>query len=216
MKNLFKLNCVLLFVVLFGCNRKINHDIQLSDTEQNLVVGGGCDGCEIMFKGMPRQLSSVDTSEGWNEAGQKLVVEGKVFKQDMKTLASNVVIYYWHTDNNGLYSKTSNEKTIHGHLRGWLKTDQDGNFKIFTVRPATYPKTTIPAHIHFSIKEPNIANEYFIDDLLFEDDKLLTQFERDKLKERGGNGIGKTTTINNVQFINRNIILGLNIPNYPK
>lgn len=59
-----------------------------------------------MFVGMPTNISSVDTSFGWAEKGQKLLVTGKVYKFDGKTPASNVIIYYWQTDNNGYYSPT--------------------------------------------------------------------------------------------------------------
>ncbi len=214
MKKILKL-CCLLFIVL-GCSEKTSRNIQANEQQKKVIVGGGCDGCEIMFQGMPKDLTAIDTSAGWNESGQKLVVEGSVFKRDGKTRASDVIIYYWQTDNEGLYSKTADESTVHGHLRGWLKTDRQGNFKIYTVRPVPYPKSTIPAHIHFSIKEPNIADEYYIDDLLFDDDKFLTDSERNRLEERGGNGIGKIQTLNNLQYIRRDIILGLNIPNYPK
>ncbi|MFN3754709.1 intradiol ring-cleavage dioxygenase [Flavobacterium sp.] len=204
---------ILLITLLISCTQRTrNSDLV---TQKEILVGGGCDGCEIMYNGMPKDLKSIDTSDGWQEKGQKLVIEGTVFKQDGKTIAPNVVIYYWQTDNAGLYSKTKNEKTIHGHLRGWLKSDANGKYKIYTVRPASYPNSSIPAHVHFAIKEPNL-NEYYIEDLLFEDDSLLTKTEHQKLEQRGGNGIAKTDKVNDIQYARRDIVLGQNIPNYPK
>ncbi|WP_291129312.1 intradiol ring-cleavage dioxygenase [Flavobacterium sp. UBA7682] len=205
---------LLLTIILISCNNKTRNATP-QDTKKELIIGGGCDGCEIMYEGMPKDLKAIDTSDGWQEKGQKLVIEGTVFKPDGKTKAPNVIIYYWQTDTAGLYSKTKEENTIHGHLRGWLQSDANGNYKIYTVRPASYPNSSIPAHIHFAIKEPKL-NEYYIEDLLFEDDPHLTKVERQKLEQRGGNGIAKTSTVNNVQYARRDIILGKNIPDYPK
>lgn len=215
MKRFFTFSCFVLSTILIGCTDKSHRNIPKSDDSKEVIVGGGCDGCEIMYEGMPKDLKAIDTSEGWQEAGQKLIVNGTVFKQDGKTKAPNVVIYYWQTDHKGLYAKTKTENTIHGHLRGWLKSDVNGKYEIYTVRPASYPNSTIPAHIHFSIKEPNL-NEYYIEDLLFENDTLLTDAERQKLEQRGGNGIALPVTVNGIQYVKRNIILGKNIPDYPK
>lgn len=213
MKLIRTLSFILLTTTLISCLSKNSNPN--TETQQATIVGGGCDGCEMMYQGLPKNLNATDSSAGWQEAGQKLVIEGTVYQPDGKTKAPSIVIYYWQTDNNGLYSKTKAENTIHGHLRGWLQSDANGNYKIYTVRPVSYPKSTIPAHVHFSIKEPNL-NEYYIDDLLFEDDPFLTAVERQKLEQRGGNGIAQIQTLNNVQYVRRDIVLGQNIPGYPK
>jgi len=192
MKHICQFSCILLTTILISCTNKPNNSD--SNIQKETIVGGGCDGCEIMYKDMPKNLKAIDTSEGWHETGQKLIVEGTVFKQDGKTKASNVILYYWQTDNAGLYSKTKTENTIHGHLRGWLQSDANGKYQIFTVRPGSYPNSTIPAHIHFSVKEPNF-NEYYIEDLLFENDPFLTDAERKQLEHRGGNGIALPITV---------------------
>ncbi len=189
------------------------------NTGTKKLVGGGCDGCEIMFVGMPTNIISVDTSAAWTEKGQKLLVTGTVFKIDGKTAAPNVIIYYWQTDNNGYYSPKEgiDEKAKrHGHIRGWVKTDENGKYTIYTIRPAPYPNENIPAHIHTSIKEPNIDDEYYIDEFVFDDDKLLTGEKRKALENRGGSGILRVLILGDVQIAEHNIILGLNIPNYPE
>jgi protocatechuate 3,4-dioxygenase beta subunit len=212
MKPIQTLSFILLTTLISCTNKTSNIN---SNTQKETLVGGGCDGCELLYKGMLKDLKAIDTCEGWHEAGQKLIVAGTVFKQDGKTKAPNVILYYWQTDNEGLYSKTKHKNTIHGHLRGWLQSDAEGKYQIYTVRPASYPNSTIPAHVHFAIKEPNL-NEYYIEDLLFEDDPLLTDAERKKLEQRGGNGIALPVTVNGVQYVRRDIILGQNIPDYPK
>jgi protocatechuate 3,4-dioxygenase beta subunit len=104
----------------------------------------------------------------------------------------------------------------HGHIRGWVKTDDSGKYSIYTIRPAPYPNSDIPAHIHTSIKEPDIANEYYIDEFVFDDDRLLTIEKRRTLENRGGSGVLRVLISDELQISEHNIILGLNIPNYPK
>lgn len=182
------------------------------------LVGGGCDGCEIMYVGMPADIAATDTSAGWTEPGQKLLVSGIVYEADGKTPAADVVLYYWQTDSHGTYSPAAglDEKARrHGHIRGWVKTDASGRYAIRTIRPASYPRTTNPAHIHVAIKEPRIDNEYYIDELVFDDDPLLTGERRKALENRGGSGILKVSRSGDLMIATHDVVLGLNIPNYP-
>ena len=182
-------------------------------------MGGGCDGCEFMFVGMPSDIPSTTTSPGWTERGQKLRVTGLVYGRDGTTPTANVVVYFWQTDSSGYYSPSEGldaNARRHGHIRGWVKTGADGKYAIQTIRPAPYPHRDNPAHIHVSIKEPGIANEYYIDELVFDDDELLTAQRRKQLENRGGSGILRPFTSGDVQVAEHNIVLGLNIPNYPQ
>lgn len=182
-------------------------------------VGGGCDGCELMFIGMPSLINAVDTSPGWKEKGQPLVIAGKAVKADGVTPAPGVIIYYWQTDNNGYYSpRPGLDERVkhHGHIRGWMKSDANGNFSLYTVRPAPYPGEDMPAHIHLSIKEPDISNEYYVDELVFDDDAFLTAEKRSRLENRGGSGILKTHLDGGLQVAIYKMVLGNNIPHYPK
>ena len=221
MNRIFQLGIfVILCNFLTSCNGQTKNSSTTTQTaaQKNKLVGGGCDGCEIMFVGMPTNINAVDTSAGWKEKGQKLLVTGIAYKIDGKTPASNVIIYYWQTDNNGYYSPKNeiDEKAKrHGHIRGWVKTDENGKYSIYTIKPAPYPNDNIPAHIHTSIKEPNIDNEYYIDEFIFDDDKFLTGEKRKALENRGGSGILRVLNSGNLQIAEHNIILGLNTPNYP-
>lgn len=222
MRTIFYFGLVVLLIIHFtSCNSQTqnNNQVTQKQTSKSKIIGGGCDGCEIMYIGMPANIEAIDTSAGWNEKGRKLVVKGIVYKPDGKTPAANVVMYYWQTDNDGFYSAKPgmHEKTKrHGHIRGWVKSDKKGKYAICTIRPAPYPNENMPAHIHISIKEPDLANEYYIDELVFDDDKLLTAKNRKQLENRGGTGILKVTTSGNRQVAEHNVILGLNIPDYPK
>lgn len=210
------------FTTLFlSCNGQTNtNSASEKPSDKTKLIGGGCDGCEIMYVDMPTNLKAVDTSAGWAEKGQKLLVTGTVFKLDGKTPAPNVIIYYWQTDNNGFYSASEglDEKAkTHGHIRGWIKTDENGKYTIYTIRPAPYPNDVLPAHIHLSIKEPSIENEYYPDDINFDDDKLLIPyFKKYPQENRGGSGVVRVLLKSGIQIAEHDIILGLNIPNYPK
>jgi len=210
----------LIYFGLTGCKGQQNNN---TATKQNnntpKIVGGGCDGCELMFVDMPATVLSTDTSSGWSEKGQHLLIKGKVYRIDGTTAAPNVIIYYWQTDNEGYYSPINemNEQVKrHGHIRGWVKTDEHGSYSIYTIKPAPYPNQDMPAHIHIAIKEPNIDNEYYIDEFVFDDDKLLTTEKRKMLEKRGGSGILKIISSGDLQIAEHDILLGLNIPNYPK
>lgn len=167
MKKIILAKAVLVLCsLLTACNGQTTNT---SSTNNNKIVGGGCDGCELMYIGMPKNIKPVDTSTGWKEKGQKLLVTGTVFKNDGKTPVPDVIIYYWQTDNNGLYSPKDGmdeRAKRHGHIRGWVKTDEEGKYAIYTIRPGHYPNRGGPAHIHTSIKEPNINNEYYIDEFV--------------------------------------------------
>lgn len=209
---------ILLLSIAAGCNNPTITNTSQNNISTKNLVGGGCDGCEIMYVGMPENIKSIDTSAGWTEKGQKLRVTGTVYKTDGKTPVPNVIIYYWQTDNNGYYSPKAgmDEKAKrHGHIRGWVKTDEHGKYSIYTTRPGAYPNSDIPAHIHTSIKEPGIDNEYYIDEFVFDDDKLLTSEKRRALENRGGSGVLRVLVSGDLQIAEHNIILGLNIPNYP-
>ncbi len=210
---------LIFFTALAGCNAQSSRSNNQTPTNKQKLVGGGCDGCEIMYVGMPNNINSSDTSAGWTEMGQKLLVTGTVYKLGGRTPAQNVIIYYWQTDNNGYYSsseKLDARAKRHGHIRGWVKTDERGRYSIYTIRPSPYPNENIPAHIHTSIKEPNIDNEYYIDEFVFDDDKLLTSDKRKALENRGGSGILRVLKSGDMQVAEHNIVLGVNIPNYPE
>lgn len=209
----------LLFVCMafVACKGQTSEKVQ---TNGNGIVGGGCDGCELMYVGMPEEIAPADTSPGSNEKGQKLIVTGTVFQLDGKTPAKDVVIYYWQTDSEGYYSPKpgmDERAKRHGHIRGWVKTGEDGKYTINTIRPAPYPNDVLPAHIHLAIKEPDVENEYYTDDINFDDDKLLIpHFKKYPKENRGGSGVVRVLLKDNLQIAEHDIILGLNIPNYPK
>lgn len=217
--RILSITLTVLTLSLTGCRVQTNESNSNTNANRQ-IVGGGCDGCEIMYVDIPHVINATDTSSGWFEKGQKLIITGTVYKLDGKTPAPNVIIYYWHTDHDGYYAYKAglDEKARqHGHLRGWIKTDQNGKYSIYTIRPTPYPNDILPAHIHLSIKEPNIANEYYAEDIVFDDDKLLINYlKKYPMQYRCGSGIVRILLNDEVQVAEHDLVLGLNIPNYPK
>ncbi|MEP7109337.1 MAG: hypothetical protein ABI760_15190 [Ferruginibacter sp.] len=186
---------------------------------QASIVGDGCEGCVAIFESpLPfEKLTPVDTLPDFNEAGPKIEISGIIYKADGRTPANNVVLYIYHTDQKGNYATIGKETgwgKRHGYIRGWIKTDQNGFYKFYTLVPVSYPHSKNPKHIHPVIKEPD-KNEYWIDEFLFEDDPYLPKEERNRPHPRGGNGILKTYLKDGMLRATRHITLGLNVPGYP-
>lgn len=188
--------------------------------KNEIKVGGNCEGCEAIYESpVPfEQLNEIDTLPDFNEAGPKIEISGIIYKPDGKTPAPNIILYIYHTDQTGIYPNKGNEKgwaKRHGYIRGWVRTNEKGEYRFFTLVPASYPDNRNPKHIHPTIKEPGLS-EYYIDDFVFEDDPLLPEKERNKPNPICGNGVLKTTLKDGILRANRNIILGLYVKNYPK
>lgn len=179
-------------------------------------VGGACEDCALMAAGMPSSLSWKTKLASDDEPGERLLISGTIFKRDGKTPARDVILYVYQTDDKGLYSPGPKQTAAkrHGHLRGWVKTDAQGRYEFSTIRPASYPNSTMPRHIHPIIKEPGVSR-YWVDDFVFADDPLLSEKVKSNQLKRGGSGI--ITPVKNADGVwvgRRDIILGLNIPNY--
>ena len=175
--------------------------------------------------GIPKIINSRDTSTGWAQKGQKILLTGTVYQLDGKTPANDVIIYYYQTNVEGKYLHKAKEPRslpldskgqTHGYIRGWVKTGKDGKYFIYTVRPGTYPTRDEPAHVHITLTDPKMNDSYYIDDFVFDDDILLTTAKRIQMENRGGGGVLRMVKKGSLQIGERDIMLGKNIPNYPQ
>ncbi len=206
--------CLLSIVSLNACSQ---------NTSSARHIGGACEGCESIYESPAPfdQLKELVWLPDWNPDSTRLAVNGVVYKADGKTPAAGVILYIYHTDQTGIYPTRGDETgwgRRHGYLRGWMKTNEKGEYKFFTRRPAAYPGRTDPAHIHIIVKEPG-KNEYWIEDFVFDDDPLLTPERRTRMENRGGDGILVIPAYfkdKQLQKAERNIYLGKNVPDYPK
>lgn len=192
----------------------------LSALGQEKRVGGPCEGCEAIYESpVPAEKLEMFAKlpdASW-EGKKPIGINGIVYKADGKTPAPGVILYIYHTDQKGHYTAKADAKgweKRHGSLRGWMRTNEKGEYKFVTLRPVAYPGHSDPAHIHITVKEPGL-NEYYIDEYLFADDPLLTASQKQRLANRGGSGILTLRDVGNMYKAERHIYLGRNIPNYP-
>ncbi|TDR17408.1 hypothetical protein [Marinicella litoralis] len=179
-------------------------------TAQEPVIGGPCQGCELVFIDMPKELKSHSRITPAGEEGEPLILEGIVYNESGKP-ASGMIIYAYQTDAEGLYPTG---KTNHGQLRGWAITDTNGLYRFDSVRPGAYPRRDIPQHIHLHVIEPN-KGTYYIDDVTFDDDPLLLQENRNNKACRAGCGVSlPKRNQQGIWHVKRDIYLGKNITDY--
>lgn len=182
------------------------------------IVGGPCEGCEAVFQGLPPSIAAESRIAPPGQPGEPLVLEGTVRTPDGRA-AAGIVVYAYQTDAAGIYPPDDRypgqAARRHGRLRGWARTGADGRYRFLTIRPASYPKTTIPQHIHVHVLEPGRCT-YYVDDVLFEDDPHLTPRERASAgRGRGGPGIVQPSRDADGRWrATRDIALGLAIPGY--
>lgn len=90
------------------------------------------------------------------EPGDALVVTGTIRNQRGEPI-KDALVYVYQTSAKGWYSdkaphvsgNSGDEK--HARLFGYLTTNADGQYQLRTIRPAGYPRSTLPAHIHVEI-----------------------------------------------------------------
>jgi protocatechuate 3,4-dioxygenase beta subunit len=173
------------------------------------VLGGPCEGCEWVFDDLPAKLGSHARIAPPGEPGDNMVIEGAVV-MPRGSPAAGVIVYAYHTDRTGIYPPARNR---HGRLRGWALTDERGGYRFDTIRPAAYPGRQVAEHVHMHVIEPGVGT-YYIDNLLFEDDELLSAADRDS-PGRGGKGLAAPLRRRGTWWIRRDITLGRNIRGYP-
>ena len=203
---------ILLLLFFQQCSgQTIREKQQLTDR----LVGGPCEGCEAIYEWGEKPLLSVDTLPDYEEHGPKLKITGTVYHRDGTSPAANVILYIYHTNQQGIYPVKAGEQgwaKRHGYIRGWVKTGADGKYTFYTLRPGIYPDRSSPAHIHVTVKEPGIQ-EYYLDDYVFDDDPFVEEHNSGE-PPRGGSGLVSLQKQEDLLIAERDIILGLNIPDY--
>ena len=108
--------------------------------------------------------------------GKKISVNGTVRNTEGKPVA-DALVYLYHTDSRGWYAADAPHvlqyegDVRHARLFGYVKTDKDGKFELHTIKPAGYPQSDLPAHIHVHVWAEGYRN--FVNEFLFDDDERL-------------------------------------------
>lgn len=125
-----------------------------------------------------------------NEPGIKIIVNGRVVDTQGKPIA-NASLHIFQTDSRGYYTPLDSAEKKMGEpdarLFCFLKTDNNGNFEIHTIRPASYPikygGRTIPQHIHNNITAAGYSPKYL--QMVFDDDPDMNDYWRQWASNNG-------------------------------
>lgn len=116
-----------------------------------------------------------------SEPGVPLTVRGTLFRADGRTPIGGGLVFAYHTDRTGLYNDA---QTPHvWRLRGAVRTASDGTFEFQTIRPASYPNSRIPQHIHVALRTAD--GDFHAGEWRFADDPMIEDEERVR-SERAG------------------------------
>lgn len=182
------------------------------------IVGLPCEGCEAVFEDRPAVLAARVRIPPPGEPGAPMVVTG-VVRDASGAPAAGIIVYAYQTDATGIYRNPVSPPTTsaqrHGVLRGFVRTGADGRYQLETIRPASYPQSTVPQHIHVHVLEPGRCT-YYIDDVMFTDDPMLTLAKQPPPLGRGGNGIATPTGDARGWQVTRDIVLGAAIADYAR
>lgn len=196
------MNALILFTVtLLGC----------ASSDREPILGGPCQGCEYIYDGMPAELESRSRIAPAEEAGDPMVLFGTVTTSTGEP-APGIIVYAYQTNAEGVYPSAEN---FHGALRGWTRTDASGRYWFDTIRPGAYPNGEEAEHVHMHVLEPG-KGTYYIENVMFDDDPMLTDEDRESLRQgRGGDGLAyPTRDEEGVWQVRRDIVLGQNVPGY--
>lgn len=205
-----------LFLLLGTLNSNVLLASEVSGNEAIIVP---CEGCEAVFQGLPAQLGSDMRLVDQAQAGETLLVQGTIYNAEGQRQAG-VVLYAYQTDASGIYPgdpSLTGAAARHGRLRGWVMSDAQGDYTIRTIRPASYPDSTVEQHIHMHVIEPGRCT-YYLGDVLFADDPKLSERHRQRQDQAyGGNGVVRLQgDASKGWSATRHIHLGMNVPDYQK
>lgn len=191
---------------------------QQGTSQSYRMVGGPCEGCEAVLE-FDREPGPVDTLPGFGDKGTQIKITGTIYRPDAKTPAEGVILYVYHTNQEGLYAAdedASGWAKRHGRIRGWVKTGKDGRYTFYTLWPGTYPDRSEPAHIHPTIFEPG-GKYYWTDSFLFKGDPLIREKDEFPVAPRcGSSGVMQMRKDGDLLVGERDFVLGKNIPGYEK
>jgi protocatechuate 3,4-dioxygenase beta subunit len=142
-----------------------------SNSQNNIAAKAACDGPDApvscSFLEIPKDVTHVMKMN--TTSGTPMIIKGMVTIGGKP--ARDIVIYAYHTDEKGLYSKAGNETGVqkwHGRHHGWAITNANGEYELHTIRPGKYPNSNAPAHIHAAVLQNGEA--FWVSDFVFKDD----------------------------------------------
>ena len=124
------------------------------------------------------------------EPGEALIATGTVRDPGGRPVAG-ALVYVYQTSAKGWYSDKAPHlsgmggDTGHARLFAYMTTGSDGIYEFRTIRPAGYPRSDLPAHIHCHIEPPAGAGHTMVTEIQFDDDPRLTPEWRERSRSDG-------------------------------
>lgn len=199
-------------LVLFSALLFISCNAQMNDKNYRLL-GAPCEGCEAVLEFNSLQMNNTDTLPGFESSSSKVVIKGIIYESDGKTLARDIIMYLYHTNEQGVYQPGPDAEgweQRHGQFRGWIKTGKDGKYSYYTSKPGGYGN--LLPHMHAVILEPD-GTYYYIDEFRFMEDEG-NSLDHSENSPRGGSGLIRLENHHGMLTGSRDIVLGLNVPDY--
>ena len=120
---------------------------------------------------------------GPGEPGRRLVVHGQVVDPERGAPVPGALVYLYQTDARGIYAPPAEGGSDNPRLFGFVRTADDGRFRVHTVVPASYPDTRVARHVHYVVRAPERAAR--VAEFLFADDPLLDAETRAMAQREG-------------------------------
>ena len=117
------------------------------------------------------------------EPGEPLIVSGTIYSPDGKKPLPGITLNVYQTDATGRYS-TSGGDNRGTRIHGTMRTNAEGRYEFRTIKPASYPNSRNPAHIHAYVSGPDYP-EYWIEEYLFADDPFIKDEDKQKAGSQG-------------------------------
>ena len=95
---------------------------------------------------------------------------------------ADALVYAYHTSAKGWYSdkgahiRASSGDVKHARLFGYVRTDEHGRAELRTIRPAGYPRSELPSHIHLGLTVD--GKGIGVGEVRFADDPRMTETMR--------------------------------------
>lgn len=119
-------------------------------------------------------LNNMDTIPDFDNKPNKLMISGTIYQYD-GTPAADVILYVYQPDEDGNFEmKRDSNRKRYVHHSGWIKTDADGKYTLYTFMPGKYKHTKELKQIHRVVKEPG-KPEYDLNPFFFNDDPLIPE-----------------------------------------
>ena len=125
---------------------------------------------------------------GPQEPGERMTVRLRLTDAAGKPRAG-VLVYAYQTSAKGFYAQNAAHVQAmagdvnHARLFGYVLTDDDGCIELRTIRPAGYPNSDLPQHIHLHADREGRSLD--VGEVVFTDDPRLTESVREEYEGHG-------------------------------